>query len=418
MNVLVLGSGAREHALCWSLASSTLISKLYCAPGNPGIENEAECINLNIDNNQEIIDFSKKHNINLVIPGPETQLVNGIVDDLKKNNIKAFGPSKAAAKLEGSKKFTKDVCTKANIPTAKFNHFKEKAKALRFLDKITFPIVVKADGLAAGKGVTIAKNKLDATKAINDSFDGAFGSAGMQVLIEEFLEGKELSYFVLCDGKTAIPITNAQDHKKKGENETGPNTGGMGAFSPSSILTEELEKQIRKDIINPTLDELKRRKTPYQGVLYAGLMITKEGPKLIEYNVRYGDPECQVLLTRMKSNLLEALIASCDQTLENFNIRFYDEVALTVVMATKGYPGSYIKGSKISGIIEAEKLPNIKIFQAGTAKKNNRLIANGGRVLSITSKASTIKDARKLAYEAIKKIKWKDGFYRSDIGLK
>ena len=418
MKVLVLGGGAREHAICWSLASSTLITKLYCAPGNPGIEKEALCVDLDIENNKEVLDFAKKSKIDLVVPGPEIPLVNGIVDELKQNKIRAFGPSKAAALLEGSKKFTKDICNSAKIPTAKFNFFTEMAPAIKYLNTIAFPIVIKADGLAAGKGVTIAKDISEAKEAVKNSFNGIFGTAGMKILIEEFLEGPELSYFALCDGKTAIPISNAQDHKRVGENDVGPNTGGMGAFSPSQILTENLEHQIINKIINPTLKELIKRGTPYQGVLYAGLIITKEGPKLIEYNVRFGDPECQVLLTRMKSNLLEALIASCDQTLESFNIRFFEESTLTVVMASKGYPGKYIKGSEISGIEEAEKIRDVKVFHAGTTKINNILVSSGGRVLSVTSKAKTIEDARSLAYKAIKKIRWKDGFFRSDIGLK
>ena len=340
MKVLVLGSGAREHSICWSLANSTLLTKLYCAPGNPGISKEAECIDIDINNNDEVVKFSKKKHIDLVVPGPEIPLVNGIVDELNKNGIKAFGPSKKAAQLEGSKKFTKDICLSANVPTAKFNFFVKKMPALQYLKQINFPIVIKADGLAAGKGVIIAKNMVEAEIAINNSFQGSFGDAGKQILIEEFLEGPELSYFVVCDGNTYLPISNAQDHKKVGDGDIGPNTGGMGAFSPSKIVNEELEEAINNNIIEPTLKELINRGTPYQGILYAGLILTDEGPKLIEYNVRFGDPECQVLLMRMKSNLLEILLASCDQTLENMSIKFYNQTALTVVMASRGYPGS------------------------------------------------------------------------------
>ena len=418
MKVLVLGSGAREHSICWSLANSTLLTKLYCAPGNPGISKEAECIDIDINNNDEVVKFSKKNHIDLVVPGPEIPLVNGIVDELNKNGIKAFGPSKKAAQLEGSKKFTKDICLSANVPTAKFNFFVKKIPALQYLKQINFPIVIKADGLAAGKGVIIAKNMIEAEIAINNSFQGSFGDAGKQILIEEFLEGPELSYFVVCDGNTYLPISNAQDHKKVGDGDIGPNTGGMGAFSPSKIVNEELEEAINNNIIEPTLKELINRGTPYQGILYAGLILTDEGPKLIEYNVRFGDPECQALLMRMKSNLLEILLASCDQTLENMSIKFYNQTALTVVMASRGYPGKYTIGSEINGIEKVESIEDVIVFQAGTIKKDNTLLSNGGRVLSITARGENIEQARKKAYEAIKNIEWKDGFYRSDIGLK
>ena len=418
MKVLVLGSGAREHSICWSLSNSTLLTKLYCAPGNPGISKEAECVDIDINNNEEIVWFSKEKNIDLVVPGPEIPLVNGIVDELTKNGIKAFGPSKKAAQLEGSKKFTKDICLSANIPTAKFDYFIDQKAAIKYLNKVKFPIVVKADGLAAGKGVIIAQNLADAEKAINNSFHGSFGEAGKKVLIEEFLEGPELSYFVICDGNTYLPISNAQDHKKVGDGDVGLNTGGMGAFSPSKIINAKLEEDINNNIIGPTLRELNNRGAPYQGILYAGLILTDEGPKLIEYNVRFGDPECQVLLMRMKSNLLEILLASCDQTLKNMSINFYDKTSLTVVMASRGYPGKYAKGSEINGIEKAESIKDVIVFQAGTIKKDNVLLNNGGRVLSVTARGENIEQARKKAYSAIKKIKWKDGFYRSDIGLK
>ena len=419
MRVLVLGNGAREHALCWALSNSPLITKLLCAPGNPGIEEEAECINIDINNNNEILSIAIKENIDLVIPGPEIPLVNGIVDLLKQNNIKAFGPSKMAAQLEGSKNFTKEICKSANIPTAKYELFSNEKDALNYISEISLPIVIKADGLAAGKGVVIANSLEEANLAIKSSFSGKFGEAGKNLLIEEYLEGVEASFFALCDGKTAIPLTNAQDHKRVGDGDIGPNTGGMGAFSPTPNLSEDLNNMIMSNIIYPTLDEMDKRNIPFQGILYAGLMLTDEGPKLIEYNVRFGDPECQVIMTRIKSNLFEAILAATDHTLENFNIRFYDEVALTVVMASKGYPGEYKKNTIIRGIEKINNVPNVKVFHAGTSKnESGQIISNGGRVLSLTANAKNISEARKNVYEAIKNIEWDEGFYRKDIGEK
>ncbi|MAU29355.1 MAG: phosphoribosylamine--glycine ligase [Pelagibacterales bacterium] len=417
MKVLVLGSGAREHAMCWSLANSPLITKLICAPGNPGIKEEAECIDLNINNNEDIISLALKEEIDLVIPGPEIPLVNGIINDLNKVNIKAFGPSKEASKLEGSKKFTKEICKAANIPTANYESFTNQDHAINYIKNINTPIVIKADGLAAGKGVIIAKNKDEAILAIENLFKGIFGEAGKTVLIEEYLEGIEASYFALCDGKNAIPLTNAQDHKRVGDGDTGPNTGGMGAFSPTPNLSEKDNEHILNNIIKPTLAVMHERGTPFQGILYAGLMLTNEGPKLIEYNVRFGDPECQVILSRIKSNLFEAILAAVDHTLNNFHIRFYDEVSLTVVMATEGYPGKYKNGSIIKGISEANNIKGIKVFHAGTKiDSDQNLVSNGGRVLSVTANAESMNKARILAYSAIKNIKWDEGFYRKDIG--
>jgi len=417
MKILVLGSGAREHAMCWSLANSPLISKLICAPGNPGIKDEAECINIDINNNNEVIALALKEKVDLVIPGPEIPLVNGIIDELNKVNIKAFGPSKEASKLEGSKKFTKNICELANIPNAKYEIFSNEKDAINYIKNNKMPIVIKADGLAAGKGVVIAQNQNEAISAIENSFNGAFGEAGKTVLIEEYLIGVEASFFALCDGKTAIPLANAQDHKRVGDGDIGPNTGGMGAFSPTPNLTEELNKDILDNIINPTLIEMDNRGTPFQGILYAGLMLTKEGPKLIEYNVRFGDPECQVILTRIKSNLFEAILSAVEHTLENFNLRFYDKVALTVVMAAKGYPGKYKTDKIIKGIEDANSINGIKVFHAGTKiDSNNNIVSNGGRVLSVTANAENITEARILAYKAISKINWDDSFYRNDIG--
>ena len=417
MKVLVLGSGAREHAMCWSLANSPLISKLICAPGNPGIAEEAQCINININNNDEIISLALKEKVDLVIPGPEIPLVNGIIDELNKVNIKAFGPSKEASKLEGSKKFTKNICKLANIPTAESEVFTNRDEAIKYIKKNKLPIVIKADGLAAGKGVVIAQNEEEAITAIDNSFNGFFGEAGKTILIEEYLEGVEASFFALCDGVTAIPLANAQDHKRVGDGDTGPNTGGMGAFSPTPNLTESVNNNIIDDIIIPTLIEMDKRGSPFQGILYAGLMLTKDGPKLIEYNVRFGDPECQVILTRIKSNLFEAILAAVDHTLEKFHLRFYDEVALTIVMASNGYPGKYKTHSIIKGIADANNIKGIKVFHAGTALDSEKnIVSNGGRVLSVTANAKNIEEARILAYKAIDYIKWDDGFYRKDIG--
>lgn len=417
MKVLVLGSGAREHAMCWSLANSPLISKLICAPGNPGIAEEAQCINININNNDEIVSLALKEKVDLVIPGPEIPLVNGIIDELNKVNIKAFGPSKEASKLEGSKKFTKNICKLANIPTAESEVFTNRDEAIKYIKKNKLPIVIKADGLAAGKGVVIAQNEEEAITAIDNSFNGFFGEAGKTILIEEYLEGVEASFFALCDGLTAIPLANAQDHKRVGDGDTGPNTGGMGAFSPTPNLTESVNNNIIDDIIIPTLIEMDKRGSPFQGILYAGLMLTKDGPKLIEYNVRFGDPECQVILTRIKSNLFEAILAAVDHTLEKFHLRFYDEVALTIVMASNGYPGKYKTHSIIKGIADANNIKGIKVFHAGTTLDSEKnIVSNGGRVLSVTANAKNIEEARVLAYKAIDYIKWDDGFYRKDIG--
>ena len=417
MKVLVLGSGAREHAMCWSLANSPLISKLICAPGNPGIAEEAQCINININNNDEIISLALKEKVDLVIPGPEIPLVNGIIDELNKVNIKAFGPSKEASKLEGSKKFTKNICKLANIPTAESEVFTNRDEAIKYIKKNKLPIVIKADGLAAGKGVVIAQNEEEAITAIDNSFNGFFGEAGKTILIEEYLEGVEASFFALCDGVTAIPLANAQDHKRVGDGDTGPNTGGMGAFSPTPNLTESINNNIIDDIIIPTLIEMDKRGSPFQGILYAGLMLTKDGPKLIEYNVRFGDPECQVILTRIKSNLFEAILAAVDHTLEKFHLRFYDEVALTIVMASNGYPGKYKTHSIIRGIADANNIKGIKVFHAGTTLDSEKnIVSNGGRVLSVTANAKNIEEARVLAYKAIDYIKWDDGYYRKDIG--
>ena len=343
MNILLLGSGGREHALAWKIAASPLLTKLWCAPGNAGIAREAECIALDVANHSAVIDFCKRNAVDLVVVGPETPLVAGIVDDLAAVGIKAFGPGKAAAQLEGSKGFTKALCTDFNIPTGAYRRFTNAADALAYVRALGAPIVVKADGLAAGKGVVVAMTMAEAEAAIAMMFDGAFGAAGTEVVIEEFLEGREISFFALCDGETAIPLASAQDHKRVFDHDEGPNTGGMGAYSPTPFVTPEIHDQIMARIILPTVAGMKQRGTPFRGVLYAGVMLTAQGPKLFEYNVRFGDPECQVHMLRMMSDIVPAFLAACDGQLKNFDLRWFPDPALTVVMAAKGYPGDYAR---------------------------------------------------------------------------
>ena len=418
MKVLVVGGGGREHALCWSIAASPLVTKLYCAPGNAGIAQEAECVPIAAEDVDALIAFARETDIEFVVIGPEVPLVAGLVDKLAGVGIKAFGPSAAAAVMEGSKGFMKDFCARHAIPTAAYGRFTETAPAKAFIAQHGAPIVVKADGLAAGKGVIIAETVEAACAAVDDMLDnGAFGAAGAEVVIEEFLAGEEASFFALCDGDVAIPLASAQDHKRVGDGDTGPNTGGMGAYSPAPIVTEAMTETIMQTIVNPTMAGMKAEGTPYKGVLYAGLMIEAGEPKLLEYNVRFGDPECQVLMMRLMSDLLPALIASADGVLKNFDLRWYDEPALTVVMAANGYPGSYDKGSEISGLEEAGAVEDVTIFHAGTAPgEGGRIVATGGRVLGITAIGSSVAEAQARAYEAIDKIDWPGGFCRRDIG--
>ncbi len=416
MNVLLIGSGGREHALAWAISASPLLTKLYCAPGNAGIAAVAECVPLDPADHAAVISFCRAHNIDFVVVGPETPLVAGIVDDLAAAGFKSFGPNKAAAQLEGSKGFTKDLCREFDIPTAAYGRFTDAASAKAYLAKQSIPIVVKADGLAAGKGVIIAETRADAEKAIDDCFAGAFGEAGAEVVIEEFMTGEEASFFVLSDGKNALPLATAQDHKRVGDGDFGPNTGGMGAYSPAPVMTQSLIEATMTRIIRPTIAGMATRGTPFKGVLYAGLMITADGPKLIEYNARFGDPECQVLMPRLKSDILTALIATADGTLDKFNLRWRDEVALTVVMAAKGYPGEYAKGTVIRGLDRAAALDGVEIFHAGTRRDGDFLVAIGGRVLNITATGQTVKEAQARAYEAIGLIDWPEGFCRRDIG--
>jgi phosphoribosylamine--glycine ligase len=416
MQILLLGSGGREHALAWKIAASPLVTKLWCAPGNAGIAREAECIALDVANHSAVIDFCKVNAVDLVVVGPETPLAAGIVDNLERVGIKAFGPSKVAAQLEGSKGFTKDLCTEFGIPTGAYRRFGNAADALAYVRAQGAPIVVKADGLAAGKGVVVAKTLREAEDAIAMMFEGAFGAAGAEVVIEEFLSGREVSFFALCDGETAIPLASAQDHKRVFDHDQGPNTGGMGAYSPTPFVTPEIHDQIMARIILPTVAGMKRRGMPFRGVLYAGVMLTEQGPKLFEYNVRFGDPECQVLMLRMMSDIVPAFLAACDGQLKNFTLRWYPEAALTVVMAAKGYPGDYQKGSRIDGLDEAAKIEGAEIFQAGTASKDGQIIATGGRVLNVCALGKDIRQAQARAYQAVDRIRWPEGFCRRDIG--
>jgi phosphoribosylamine---glycine ligase len=416
MHILLLGSGGREHALAWKIAGSPLVTKLWCAPGNAGIAREAECVALDIADHAAVIAFCQREKVDLVVVGPETPLAAGIVDDLSRAGIKAFGPSREAARLEGSKGFTKDLCTEFNIPTGAYGRFDNTADALAHVRKYGAPIVVKADGLAAGKGVVVAMTLGEAEAAIAMMFEGAFGAAGAQVVIEEYLEGREISFFALSDGETAIPLASAQDHKRVFDHDKGPNTGGMGAYSPTPFVTPEIHNEIMAKIIGPTVAGMKARGTPFRGVLYAGVMLTAAGPKLFEYNVRFGDPECQVLMLRMMSDIVPAMLAVCDGQLKNFDLRWFPDAALTVVMAAKGYPGDYAKGSRIEGLEEAAQVEGVEIFQAGTVAKDGQTFANGGRVLNVCALGKTIVEARQRAYAAIDRIKWSDGFCRRDIG--
>jgi phosphoribosylamine--glycine ligase len=416
MNILLLGSGGREHALTWKMAASPLVDRLYCAPGNAGIAKEAECVALDPADHEGVIAFCKDKGIDFVVVGPEAPLCAGIVDDLEAAGVKAFGPSKTAAQLEGSKGFTKDICRANNIPTAAYERFTTPEPAKDYVRKHGAPIVVKADGLAAGKGVVVAESLAQALQAIDMMFEGGLGAAGAEVVIEEFLEGEEASFFALCDGTTAMPLASAQDHKRAFDGDKGPNTGGMGAYSPAPIMTPEMTKRTMTEIIEPTLRAMAKMGSPFKGVLFAGLMITKDGPKLIEYNVRFGDPETQVLMLRLKSDLVPALLAARDGVLKSFDLRWHDDAALTVVMAAKGYPGDYEKGSVIEGLDAAAGVDGVEIFHAGTKREGDRILANGGRVLNVCAVGRSIADAQAQAYAAVDLIRWPEGFCRGDIG--
>jgi phosphoribosylamine--glycine ligase len=423
MNILLLGSGGREHALAWKLAASPLTDRLYCAPGNAGMANEAACVALDHADHGGVVAFCKEKAIDLVVVGPEGPLVAGIVEDLETAGIKAFGPSRAAARLEGSKAFTKELCRVHNIPTAAYERFTAAAPARDYVRRTGAPIVVKADGLAAGKGVVVAATLAEAEAAIDTMFGGssgagASGETGTTVVIEEYLAGEEASFFVLCDGDNVVPLATAQDHKRAFDGDRGPNTGGMGAYSPAPVMTPAVEQRALDEIVLPTVRAMKAMGTPYKGVLYAGLMITAAGPKLIEYNVRFGDPECQVLMLRLMSDLVPALMAARDGMLKNFALRWYPEAALTVVMAARGYPGGYAKGAEIAGLAEAAQVEGVEIFHAGTARDGGRILANGGRVLNVSALGATVAQARARAYAAVDRIVWPEGFCRRDIGFR
>ena len=414
MKVLIVGSGGREHALAWKLSASPMLTKLYAAPGNPGIAQEAECVPIGVDDQDALVAFCKDKLIDLVVVGPEAPLVAGLSDALRANGIKVFGPTQAAAQLEGSKGFTKDFCARFNIPTGAYGRFQTAEDAKAYVRQNGAPIVVKADGLAAGKGVTVATTLDEALSAVEACFDGAFGGAGAEVVVEEFLDGEEASFFCLCDGRTALPFGSAQDHKRVGDGDTGPNTGGMGAYSPAPVISAQMHERIMREIVEPTLRGMTEMGMPFSGVLFVGVMIGSQGPKLIEFNVRFGDPECQVLMMRLKDDLLVLLEAAADGQLAHMSARWRDETALTVVMAANGYPADPEKGSIIRGLDQAGD--GVAIFHAGTAQKDGELVANGGRVLAVTATGSTVSEAQQRAYAAIDRIDWPGGFCRRDIG--
>lgn len=412
-NVLVIGSGGREHALCWRLKASPQVKRIFCAPGNGGIAEDAECVALKSP--AGIIAFCKKENISLAVVGPEQPLVEGIADALEAEKIPVFGPGAKAARLEGSKGYMKSICGKYGIETAAYGHFTAAAEAKSYLKGKKYPIVVKADGLAAGKGVVIAANEKEAAAAVDDMFGGAFGDSGKSIVIEEFLEGEEVSFFALADGETAIEFGYAQDHKRAFDGDIGPNTGGMGTYAPPPVMTKAHADIVMQTIILPTVRAMKKEGAPYTGVLFAGLMLTKLGPKLLEYNVRFGDPETQVLMARFSGDLYQTLLACATGDLKKADISFRKEAAVCVVMAAKGYPGAYGKGSVIRGLDKASALEGVKIFHAGTEKRGNDIIAAGGRVLGVTALGADIAGAQAKAYQAVDAIDWPEGFCRRDI---
>jgi len=418
MKILLVGSGGREHALAWRLANSEKCETLYCAPGNPGIAQVAECVPIPVDDIKALTAFAKDRKIDFVVVGPEGPLVDGLADQLQAAGIKVFGPNKAAAALEGSKGFTKDLCSKYNIPTAAYGRFTDVDSAAKFIRTMGTPIVVKADGLAAGKGVIIAQSVDEAVATVKDMLGGSFGAAGHEVVVEEYLDGEELSFFALCDGQNVMPFTSAQDHKRVGDGDVGPNTGGMGAYSPAHLMTHDLQQKIMERIILPTAKGMAKDGTPFQGILFAGIMVVKGEPYLIEYNVRFGDPECQPMLLRLQNDLLELLYACATGKLDSHPpLQWSPNTALAVVMAAKGYPGNYAKNGVIKGLDEADNMQGVKVFHAGTAKNaEGEIISTGGRVLGITASGLTVAEAQKLAYQGVDAIDWADGFCRRDIG--
>ncbi len=416
MKILILGSGGREHALAWAVLQNPKCDRLICAPGNAGMAQIAECVALDILDGAAVVDYCTSQGVDFVIVGPEAPLAAGVADDLRTAGVLTFGPSKAAAMLEASKAFTKEICDACNAPTAAYARFTSAEPARDYIRQQGAPIVVKADGLAAGKGVIVAMSEAGAFAAIDDMFDGSFGDAGAEVVIEAFLEGEEASFFVLSDGKTVLPMGTAQDHKRVGEGDTGPNTGGMGAYSPAPVMTPEVIDKTLNRIVQPSIDEMARRGTPFEGVLFVGLMIKEGEPSLVEYNVRFGDPECQTLMMRLGAQVLDALLACAQGQLDEMRLNWADDHALCVVMAANGYPGSYEKGSVINGLQGIEENSSRMVFHAGTAQKDGEIIAVGGRVLNVTARGATLQEARDRAYRIVEQIDWPEGFYRKDIG--
>jgi phosphoribosylamine---glycine ligase len=416
MRVLVIGSGGREHALCWALSSSPMLDRLWCAPGNPGIAEVADCVAIGALDIPALVAFAVEHRIDLVVPGPEAPLVAGITDAMQQAGIACFGPTAAAAELEGSKTFTKQIADAAGIPTALWERFDDAESAAEFVRRRGAPIVVKADGLAAGKGVVVAETEAEALAAIKEFMtDGALGVAGASVVIEECLFGEEASFFALCDGAHAIALGAAQDHKRVGDGDVGPNTGGMGAYSPTPAMSAALEAEVMARVIRPTLAEMAARGTPFRGFLFAGLMLTEQGVKLIEFNVRFGDPECQCMMLRLKSDLLAALVAAMDGELGSFDLRWSDKPVVAVTLAAEGYPANPRKHTPIMGVERAQAEPGVRVFHAGTDMLDGRLVANGGRVLTVCGTGDTILEARDAAYRGVGRIDWKEGFCRHDI---
>ena len=416
MKILLIGSGGREHALAWAISASPLCDHLFIAPGNPGTAQCGENVVLDVADHQAVVAFCRLQGVGLVVVGPEGPLVAGIADDLRAAGIKTFGPSKGAAQLEGSKGFTKELCAQFNIPTAAFGRFSTADTAKAYVARQGAPIVIKADGLAAGKGVVMAETLDEANAAIEMMFAGGLGAAGAEVVIEEWMQGEEASFFAICDGAHALPLASAQDHKRVGDGDTGPNTGGMGAYSPAPVMTPELEQRVMTEIIHPTLAGMSKRGMPFQGVLFAGLMITAEGPKLIEYNVRFGDPECEVLMPRLMSDIVPALLAACDGVLGSVDLRWKDQATLTVVMAARGYPAKPETGSVIRGVDRAQAQDDVLVFHAGTAMKGEDLVSAGGRVLNVVGLGKSVSEAQAKAYRAVDALDWPEGFCRRDIG--
>ena len=416
LNVLLIGSGGREHSLAYGLRKSPRLGTLFVAPGNAGLMQIARKADIKETDHDAVIAFCRSESIGFVIVGPEAPLVDGLVDSLKAAGIDVFGPTREAAQLEGSKGYTKDLCAEFDIPTAAYARFTDCDAALAYLKDHPAPIVIKADGLAAGKGVTVAMTDADAEAAVLECFEGAFGEAGAELVIEAFLQGEEASLFAICDGKTALHLASAQDHKPVGEGDTGPNTGGMGAYSPAPVMTDALTEDVMEKIVRPTVAGMASRGAPFTGILFVGLMITETGPELIEYNVRFGDPECQTLMMRLESDLLELLLAASRGALDGVTTQWSDDVVMNVVLASKGYPGSYEKGTEIEDLTAAEAMEGVTIFHAGTTKKDDKLLATGGRVLNVCARGKTVSEAQALCYKAVDAIKWDNGFCRRDIG--